>query len=146
MKLADFNTIVRQKKKDNPFWFEDEHEILAADDSIKNAENQLSVILPDTYKQFVKYYGGGYFAFTNIFSVDENGEWYIVEKNYDARSYLPNNFIAISDDETGGFYGYNVVDGKCNEDVFYWDHDSATIGDKLYKNVFEYITMVGLTD
>lgn len=144
MLLDDFKKIIDQKKKENPFWFEDTPDNLATDNNIQIIEDDLEALLPDSYKGFIKEYGGGYFGFTNIFSADQNGDWYIVDKNINAQFYLPQNFIAISDDETGGLYGYVVVDGKCKEEVYYWDGHEDTLS-KAYDNVFDYLVKVGVT-
>ena len=146
MNLVDFISLVNQKKEENPFWFDDEPDTLAEDRIIAGVETKLGVVLPEKYKSFVKEFGGGYFAFTNIFSVDQDGEWYIVEKNNQARSYLPQNFVAISDDEAGGMYGYVVHEGVCGEGVYYWDHDTGSIGEKMYEDVLDYIVAAGLSN
>lgn len=145
MNLADFIKKVDEKKKSNPFWFDDEPDSQAEDNQILDAEDRLGVRLPDRYKDFVRTFGGGYFAFTNIFSVDSDGEWFIVEKNDEARCYLPDNFIAISDDEAGGMYGYVIHEGQCSEKVYYWDHDSSSVSDEMYADLLEYIVAVGLS-
>lgn len=146
MNLVEFIEIVDKKKHSNPFWFDDKPDSQAKEDQILEAENQLGVKLPEKYKNFVRIFGGGYFAFTNVFSVDNNGEWFIVEKNHEARSYLPNDFIAISDDESGGMYGYIVHEGVCGEEVYYWDHESNSVSAKMYDDLFDYIAAVGLSN
>lgn len=146
MNLVDFKAIVEEKRKLNPFWFEDEADALAAEDDIAGTEKQLGFSLPEKYKEFLRDFGGGYLAFTNIFSVDTGGEWFVFDKNEEAKSYLPDNFLAISDDETGGLYGYVVTEGKCSEAIYYWDHGSSSIVGKMYEDIFEYIVTVGLPD
>lgn len=146
MNLADFKSVVEEKKKLNPFWFDDEADAIATENDISNAESQLGISFSEKYKEFLRLFGGGYFAFTNIFSVDGSGEWFICDKNREAKSYLPDNFIAISDDETGGLYGFVVSEGGCNEAIYYWDHESGFVGDKMYDDIFEYIVSVGLSD
>jgi hypothetical protein len=146
MNLVDFKAIVEEQKKLNPFWFDDEADALAVENDIVSAERQLGLSFPEKYRGFLREFGGGYFAFTNVFSVDIDGAWYICEKNQEAKSYLPDNFLAISDDETGGFYGYVVTKGKLNEAIYYWDHESNSIGDKMFEDIFEYIVTIGLSD
>jgi hypothetical protein len=146
MNLFDFMRIVDEKKKSNPFWFEDESDSKADQNQILDAETRLGVKLPHKYMDFVKTFGGGYFAFTNIFSVNSNGEWFIVGKNEEARNYLPDDFIAISDDEVGGMYGYVVHGGVCGEEVYCWDNDSCSVSEKMYGDLFEYIVAVGLSN
>lgn len=144
MNMSDFVKIIEEKKKINPFWFDDESELIAENDHIVAVENQLGLMLPEKYKDFVKKFGGGYFAFTNIFSVDSSGEWFIVDRNDAARKYLPNNFIAVSDDEAGGMYGFVAEDGVCGEEIFYWDNDSSSISEKMFDDLLDYLIEVGL--
>lgn len=146
MNPDDFISVVNKKKQDNPFWFDDPLDSLADDDMILNAESQMVVKFPESYKIFVRKFGGGYFAFTNIFSVNKDSDWYIVNKNNKARNYLPEEFLAISDDEAGGMYGYIVRGGVCGEEVYYWDHESGSISKKMYEDLFEYIAAVCLTN
>jgi hypothetical protein len=141
MNFVEFQKIVNKKKQENPFLFEEQHDQLATDANISKAEKELGVLFPKHYKEFLKTYGGGYFAYTNVFSVDENGEWYIINKNN--KMYIPKDFVAISDDETGGLYGYKTDKIKCGEEIFYWDHDDQSVN-KLYNSIFEYLIAVGL--
>ena len=145
MNFEEFKKIVEEAKSKHPFWFDSESDPKADNDQIKQASEALGVNLPEDYIDFVKEYGGGYFAFTNIFSVYSNSDdWYIVERNFEYN--LPeNNFIAISDDEAGGYYGFRVKDGICDSSIAYWDHESHDpIMDRQYDNLFSFIAEIGL--
>lgn len=143
MTLDEFKTIVDQKRKNNPFWFDDKPDRLASDKDIFGIEKKLGVKLPCGYKEFIKHFGGGYFALTNIFSADECSEWFIVTRNDKARAYLPNNFLAISDDQTGGYYGYVIQNNNCSECVSCWDHDGSSISKPIYEDIFEFVIKIG---
>ncbi len=81
-----------------------------------------------------------------MFSVDPNGTWNLSQENEEAESYLPKEFLAVSDDEAGGLFGFLMSEGNCSEEIYYWDHDASAISDKMYDDVFEYIVSVGLTN
>ena len=125
MNFKEFVEIVNNEKSEHPFWFEGECDTLADDDQIAEVEKELGAKLPDEYVEFVKKYGGGYFAFTNVFSVQPDSEWCIVDRNKGVD--LAENFIAISDDEAGGYYGFLIDSGVCGPEIYYWDHESQQI-------------------
>lgn len=67
-----FNTIVDECKTKKPKLFGLGH------DKILNAEE---IELPNQYKEFLMKYGGGYFGYTNIYSLDEDSDFYILKHN-----------------------------------------------------------------
>jgi len=135
MNLSSFKESVAEKKRDYSFWFDDESDVDATNETIRMAEKELGVVLPQKYKEFVTEYGGGFFAFTNVFSIDLDSNWNILRRNKEAEPYLPERFIAISDDETGGLFGFLVDEGQCSDNIT----------EKLYSDIFEYVISVGLT-
>ncbi len=124
MNFIEFKNYIQKINKVDSFLLSDERDASVREADITYVEAELGVTLPTLYRQFVKEYGGGDFAFTNIFSCDKNGEWYIINRNKEANSYLPSNFIAISDDQSGGFYGYIINNNKCEDKVYYWDYQN----------------------
>lgn len=145
MDMLEFKKIVDIKKQLNPFWFDNPSDLEAQDYQVAKAESQLGVLLPKKYKEYVNTFGGGYFAFANIFSVTGDSECYICKRNEEARNYLPKNYVAISDDEAGGMYGYVVREGVCGDEIFYWNHDDGSISKTAYDDLFEYLVEVGLS-
>jgi len=145
MKIIEFINIVDKKNKENPFLFEG-RDIVATEEDIQETEVKLGIILPQAYRDFVKKYGGGDFGYIDIFSANKKGYWYIVKHNQDFKHYLPKDFIAISDDQTGGYYGYKIVNHQCDEQVCYWHYDGGFDSKVVYSNIFEFIIDVGLRD
>lgn len=144
MTFDEFKTIVISYMKKKPNWFYNKMEERANKNDIDKAERKLGIMLPIKYKEFVREYGGGDFAFINVFSVDENGEWYICKKNKELECCHNNkNFVAISDDQTGGFYGYILNNSIVNEDIYYLDLDTNKFTN-IHKDIFEYIIESGL--
>lgn len=144
MDFNEFSKIVDEKMVSNPIWFGLESDSKSTDDDITEIENSISIILPQEYKQFVKNYGGGYFAFTNVFSGIRDSEWYIVTQNIEAGFNEANSFIAVSDNGTGDFYGFEVNDGKCESKISFYDHEDNTVKTTQYSNLFDYLVKVGL--
>ncbi|MCF6409725.1 SMI1/KNR4 family protein [Pseudalkalibacillus salsuginis] len=134
---------MEETKDKNPLWFGLENEPIGTDREIIKIERLFSVTLPEEYKLFIKRYGGGYFAFTNIFSVKDS-EWNIVQINNEIKLIKSHNFIAISENEVGDFYGFKVNNGVCNPKVKFYNHELDQIEETEYQNLYEYLLKVGL--
>lgn len=144
MDINEFAQIVRSEKEAHPFWFEGDSDPLATDEQIEKVEKELGLELPKEYIEFVKRYGGGCFAFTNVFSVQPNSEWYIVDRNKGIE--LSENFLAVSDDEAGGYYGFLIKSGICKPKVFYWDHETQEVlKNPQFEDLLSFIIETGLT-
>ena len=142
MNIATFDAIVQELKARKPMWFAGDAEPLATDEEIDHAEAELGVRLPSQYKDFVHRYGGGYFGFTNVFSVNQSSEWYIVSK----WDLLPPkvDFVPVTDDETGGYYGFLVSGDVCSEEVYYFHPDEDELPSFQYPSFLEYVKETGL--
>lgn len=140
MTFLEFKTLVEKLKVEHPHWFESECEPPATDGRIHEVETRLRITFPDDYRLFLKTFGGGYFAFTNIFSVNPSSEWNIVTKN--SESGIP-RFLAVSDDEAGGYYGYRVDNIVTDRRIYYWDHESQKVLGPQYDDIFSYIANTG---
>jgi hypothetical protein len=139
-----FSAVVEETRLRYPVWFGLDSDPRGTDEDIRIIEGQLSVILPEEYKRFVKTYGGGYFVFTNIFSVNEDSDWHITERNIAIGLLQSRNFLAVSENEVGDYYGFQVEDGVCNPSVMFYDHELNQVEDTGYKNLYEYLLIVGL--
>lgn len=94
MDFNDFSEVVEETRLKYPVWFGLDSDPIGTDDDISKIENRLSVIFPEEYKRFVKTYGGGCFAFTNIFSLNKDSEWHITERNITIGLLYSHNFMA----------------------------------------------------
>lgn len=142
MNFNDFEKLVDGLRKQRPMWFAGDSEGPASEEQLAQAEELLGATLPAEYKQFVQRYGGGYFAMTNVFSVRPESEWFIVAKQKDFK--LSDSFIAVTDDETGGVYGFVVDDGKCSQEVFYFHPDDGSPPTEQQPSFLVYLARVGL--
>ncbi|WP_423800805.1 SMI1/KNR4 family protein [Neobacillus sp. SAB-20_R2A] len=143
MEFNEFLLIVEKIKAKNPIWFELETAPIGNDTQIANVEKQLSISLPKEYKLFVKMFGGGYFAFTKIFSVS-NGEWNIIQQNKQINLINSHNFIAVSDNEVGDFYGFKIENGICSPKVKFYNHEINMIEETRFEDLYQYLLKVGL--
>lgn len=142
MDIDTFSALVESLKAEHAIWFEGESDRLATNSDLDALEAEIGVRLPNQYKDFARLYGGGYFAFTNVFSADRDGEWFILDQMISAS--FPAGFIPISDDEAGGYYGFVCKSGACEEGVYYFyssEDDGPTF---MFPSLFDYLVKVGL--
>lgn len=144
MNFAKFSGIMNECKSKNPFWFIKPMDPPASDEEISKTETCLGVKFPEQYLQFVKTYGGGVFASIDILSVNMGSKWNIVAYNeIDYRKV--NNFITVSDDHSGGYYGWIVKDGVCDPHISYYDWETNDLLANRYEDLFEFIVEVAFT-
>jgi hypothetical protein len=144
MNRENFENLVSKAKQSNPTWFEmsDENHIIDFD-KMSELESEYSVTFPESLKHFLSVYGSGYFAFTSILSPfpdNENSLWDQI-KVYS----LPSDFIPISENGCGDYYGFKVTDGVCSEEVYFLDHESEyKVGSIEYSSFYEFVVSTGL--
>lgn len=140
MDFGTFNTIVEERRAKKPILFGLEPDKVLSVEEIGRFENTVHIILPDKYKEVVASYGGGYFGYANIYSLDENSDFYLLKHNN-----LPfENYIKIADNGCGDYYVLCIENGKCLEPLFFYDHESGKAIPTEYEDVFEYLVKVGL--
>ena len=142
MNFDEFNHLVEVKKNEKPMWFASEHEPVATERDLKVVEGWLSKVLPGEYRLFLKKYGGGYFGLINVFSANDSVEWGAILKN--SSSQNSKGFLAISDDESGGYFGFILENSEYSDSIYcYYPDESPSIEFK-YNSFFEYVAKVGL--
>ncbi|NGZ77919.1 SMI1/KNR4 family protein [Saccharibacillus alkalitolerans] len=144
MRYDEFLEIVAQLKQSNPIWFELDSDPPATKNDIKTAERQLNIIFPEEYKMFIQTFGGGYFAFTVIYSVSVKEEWSLVNQNKLLDLLDKQQFLAISDNQAGDYYGYKIEKGVSKNTIYVYDHEDQKIRKTKYQNLYEYLVEVGL--
>lgn len=138
MDFDAFRTLVDKTKKDHPAWFGLEPDENADDEALNEAEEKLGAKLPDDYKKFVSEYGGGYFAFSSVFSLQAGSDWNLIDLNqkYDD---IRSGYVLVSENGSGDFYGFKVVNGICEPKIHFYDHEVATWQESMHSNLFEYL-------
>lgn len=144
MNFEEFKLVIETIKIEKPLWFELDSDSLLDNIQIKELEDYYQLELPIEYKQFLKEYGGGYFAFIVIFSGDKNSDWYIIKKNNELGLLKTYNFLAISDSETGDFYGFKVNNNKCETRISVYLHEENNVKETKYEDFYQYVIKLGL--
>ena len=81
MDFQTFNEVIKKVKTKKPSLFELEHDNIPEMENIINFQKQHKIILPEKYIQFLLSFGGGYFGYANIYSLDKNSSFFIFNHN-----------------------------------------------------------------
>lgn len=142
MDFETFEKKFEEVKDAKPLWLEGVMEPLATEEQIANVESRLGFKFPMQYRDFLKRIGSGYFGFTNIFSVNPDGEWYLLNKIEGFN--LPEGFLPITDDETGGCFGFKVINNSCSTEVYYLYPDDGGEPIRKFPTFLDYVVKMGL--
>lgn len=140
MDFETFNEVIKKAKAKEPLLFELEHDVVPTMENIINLQKQYKIILPEKYIQFLLSFGGGYFGYTNIYSLDEDSYFFIFNHN----SAIIKDLLFIADNECGDYYAFRIQGNKCREEIVFYDHEDNTIKDTNFSDVLEYLVKVGL--
>ena len=111
----------------------------ASEADVSEVEKAIGATLPQSYKQFLREFGGGEFGLTNVNSADRGSDYYLPRKQEEAKSYLPAELLPISDDYAGGLYVLKVEHGgAATEPVHYWNSDGG-LETTQFANVLEFV-------
>ena len=145
MNFEDFNELVQKVKSDHPIWFGIEPDEIPDDTTIRLAEEKLYTQLPDDYINFILEYGGGYFAFSNVFSLQERSDFNLVYLNYKYDA-VDSGYVLFSENNSGDIFGFKTVDGICEPKIHFYDHEIEIWQESQYCNLFDYLEKVALSN
>ncbi len=81
MEFDEFKSMVDAVKIERPKLFKLGHDNIPAKEEFLKFEKLYHIQLPSKYRQFLLAYGGGYFGYTNIYSLDKNSPFYLLNNN-----------------------------------------------------------------
>lgn len=110
----------------------------ATEAMLSEVEHELGIELTESYKGFLRQFGGGSYGLVVVFSADVSGEWYLPRMQSEARRYLPENLLAVSDDFAGGNYVLRVNSGKSVDPLLYWNADGG-LSSTPFESVLEFV-------
>ena len=142
MNFENFCVLVEHYKKSKPHLFELEADCTVDDRQISIIENEYGIVLPDSYKNLIKYFGGGYFGFIAFYSFDQNSP-FDFSKNVSVKRIKELMLLPVVDLETGDYIGYEVKDNICTEKLFLLNHDDNSKR-PLDKNIYEILISCGM--
>ena len=123
-------------------WEMCEREAPITTQELQDYEEVLGCDLPPEYVHLVTILGAGQFGFVKLLSV-RPGEWGIDVHRTSAPG-LPINFVPISDNGCGDYYGFAVRDGRCEPRVLYADHEAGySLEMTEFADLYEYLQRYG---
>jgi hypothetical protein len=148
MEFEEFETGLAEYRRGQrleflPEEFDPFESLAATDADLAVAEAELGVHLPEKYKEFMKRHGGGVFGFVELLPVKspDQGKEDLLEVN--ASNLVPEEFIAIAPVGTGDWWGFSVVEGRCQDEVGFLDHEDGHV-EPAAADTLEFLTRVGL--
>ncbi len=140
MEYKAFEKLVQECRAQKPIVFELEHDEIVSAEEITAFENCFEIIFSSQYKTFLLNYGGGFFGYANIYSLDKDSNFYLCKYN----DFPVNGYLRIADNGCGDYYLLRVEGHKCLEKVFFYEHDTQAVWDTGYADIFEYLAKAGL--
>ncbi len=138
MNFDTFKSIVEKIKVEYPLLMELEHDKIPNEKEIFEFQRQYKIQLPEKYIQFLLNYGGGYFGYANIYSLDKDSCFYLC--NYNEKM---DKFLYIADNECGDYYALPVEQGICKDYVVFYNHDDDKYYSTEFSDVLEYLVKTG---
>lgn len=145
MRFEDFQELVSRRRADKPIWFAISADDAPDNETLENTEAELNVTLPKEYKKFLIEFGGGYFALSNVFSLQVGSDWNLLEKNKRHADILQGHII-ISENGVGDFFGFKIDNGACSSKVRFFDHEECAWKPTKYDDLLEYLSRFALSE
>ena len=143
MTADEFRQLVEQARSDHPQWFELPSDSPPDDQRVADTQSALGVELPEQYVEFIREFGGGDFVFLVVYSMDPGSEVEIVSKN--SVSWLSRaDFVAVSDNGAGDYYGFAVSNDRCEAPVLFLDHESGDLRPTGFEDWYAFAAEHGL--
>lgn len=97
----------------------------ATADEIASVELDLAVVFPDKYKAFMTRFGGGTFGFVELFPIVATPVGHDDLRTVNDREIPDRSFLVVAPVGTGGHWGFPVIDGRCQDSVWFHFHDGG---------------------
>ena len=140
MKYIVFKEYIEQAKEKKPKLFGLGHDRIVSEDEISAFEAAQGISLSRSHKETLKEFGGGYFGFTILYSLDEGSDFYISKQ----MQYAPDGCIPVSDNGCGDVYVQRLENGKCLERLYLYEHAEGRLTETKYGDILEYLVEKGL--
>jgi hypothetical protein len=124
-------------------WEMCERESPVSAEELLEYEQSAGVTLPPEYVHVANTFGPGQFGFAEVFSV-RPGEWCIDVHRATAPA-LPAEFVPISDNGCGDFYGFLVRNGRCESRLVFAAHEEGyALKPTEFADLYEYLQRYGI--
>lgn len=142
MNYTDFIKEIELTLKKKPLLFQLEHDDVANEENIKESEKHYGISFPESYKKILMNYGGGYFGYIVLYSLDKSGMFCL--QDYVSLSMIEEfGMLPVVDLETGDYIGFDITNNKCTENLVIWKHEEKNKID-LDVDFYEILINLGL--
>jgi hypothetical protein len=142
MTQEDFDGRVREAMATKSKWFASAEPPVHLE-AVAKVEAELGQTLPDEFKHFAVTFGGGYFGGVNISTLDEGSDWYVLSRP--SLEVNGRKMLVISDDESGGYYGF-LSDGiNFEQCIAYINRDDRDHKDYIAPSFFDFVENFALS-
>ena len=139
MDFEIFKEAIQKTKTKEPLLFELEHDNIPTMEEVIAFQKQHQIVFPKKYIQFLLNFGGGYFGYANIYSLDKKSVFFIINHN----TAIVKALLIMADNGCGDYYAFRVAEGKCREEIVFYDHEDNTVQDTAFSDVLEYLLKIG---
>lgn len=142
MDATSFRNKIIETAEKKPKLFALESDAKVSIEEIESVEKYYNIILPDSYKDFVNHYGGGYFGFIVVYSCDSNGMFHIRD-NVLREWVAEKSFLPVIDLETGDLLGFKINNGICKHNITLYLHEEDSL-QEMQIDFYEALIKIGL--
>ena len=111
MDFKVFKEVVKKVQIKTPFLFELGHDNIPTAEDIIAFQKQHKILFPEKYIQFLSNFGGGYFGYTNIYSLDRDSHFFVFNHN----PSILEDLLFIADNGCGDYYAFRIQNSRCSE-------------------------------
>jgi hypothetical protein len=142
MTHEEFAALVERLRAAHPVWFDLDSDAPASEEQLAAIEAELGARLPADFRWFLATYGGGDFAFGELYSADPSSHVRLPEM----QAGLPARFVAFTDNGAGDRYGFPVRDGEARDEVLVHDHETGELEATSDPGFLEFVRRTALRD
>lgn len=125
-------------------WALGKREDPATTQELESYEVSKGICLPEEFKHVLRTYGAGDIGLVSLFSVRAGRKSIEAQKRL-AHRMLP-EFLPISDNGCGDYYGFLSVEGICRAEIYFSDHETGfSVEPTKFKDLYEYLACNGLS-
>ena len=128
MNKTEFKELIERVKSKNPRIFGLDSDMKPSIKDIELTEQYYSIVFLESYKEFLLLYGGGYFGFTAVYSLDPNSPFFM-KNNVSVEFLNTNKLFPVIDFETGDLACFKVDNGICKDWMMLYNHEEKTISE-----------------
>lgn len=140
MEFEVFEEIAARTREEKPLLFELEHDRVPTEEEIMAFQDRHQILLPEKYRRFLQAFGGGFFGYANVYSLDQNSSFYILRNNPDQLGDL----LFVADNGCGDYYAFRMEGRRCGEEIVFCDHETGAAQDTGFGDILEYLVKTGL--